>query len=324
VWRGELGQSASFFKHGTYEREEVASEINLRQRRNQRLVSSPNLIIMKKLFPMFFVGTLSVAGLAMAQEGAPATPVAPAAPAAPAVEVSDEEAMKISSYFFGYRNGAQFSAQAAQGGLDQSTLDTDELVRGIRAGMSGEKPEIEEAKIQASLQKFSQLMQAKEAAAAQANKEAGQKFLEENKSKEGVVTTKSGLQYQILTKGEGAVYDAKKDGAQAKFNSHYKGMLIDGTVFDQSPEGQSIPMTLQVIPGFKEALTTTPTGSKWKLFIPSDLAYGAQRRGQHIGPNETLIFELQLDNIEAAPQPAQGATTPSATTQPIEVPAPKK
>jgi len=287
---------------------------------------------MKKLLPTILVGSLSAAGVLSAQDAKPATepavPAEPAAPAAPAQpeapKLSDEEVKQYSSYWFGYRNGSDFARQVSQGGINKDTLDQDQFVKGILRGMSGEKPEIEEAKLQGALQQFAKIMQEKEKASAQANLEAGEKFLAENKKRDGVTTTKSGLQYEILKKGEGPVYDEKGDGAGARFSVHYKGTLPDGTVFDQSPEGQAVPMPLQVIPGFKEALTTMPTGSKWKLFIPSSLAYGAQRAGQQIGPNQALVFELELVEIIKQPQPAQGEKKPTATTKPIEVPAPEK
>src|ERR1019366_4817968 len=103
----------------------------------------------------------------------------------------------------------------------------------------------------------------------------------------GVITTKSGLQYEVITKGGDKKYEAPKDAKDAKdakpednkqFMVNYKGTLMDGTQFDASPAGQPVPMTLQVIEGFKEALTNMPIGAKWKLFIPGNLAYGPDRR----------------------------------------------
>jgi FKBP-type peptidyl-prolyl cis-trans isomerase len=82
---------------------------------------------------------------------------------------------------------------------------------------------------------------------------------------------------------------------------NYKGTLIDGTEFDASPVGQPVPMTLQVVPGFQEALKSMPVGAKWKLYLPSELAYGAERRSGDIGPNSVLIFELELVKLEKAP-----------------------
>lgn len=132
------------------------------------------------------------------------------------------------------------------------------------------------------------------------NKAAGEKFLAENKTKEGVQTTESGLQYKILTKGNGPI---PADTNRVQVN--YKGTLIDGTEFDSSykrkdKNGKSKPATFranQVIKGWTEALTRMPVGSKWELYIPADLAYGSRNSGK-IKPFSTLIFEVELVSIE--------------------------
>ena len=127
------------------------------------------------------------------------------------------------------------------------------------------------------------------------NKAAGEKFLAENKAKEGVVTTPSGLQYKIITKGNGAV---PADSSKVKVN--YKGTLIEGTEFDSSYK-RNEPATFranQVIKGWTEALTMMPVGSKWELYIPYDLAYGSRETGSQIKPFSTLIFEVELLGIE--------------------------
>lgn len=126
------------------------------------------------------------------------------------------------------------------------------------------------------------------------NLEAGKKFLEENKKRPEVVTLPSGLQYEIITKGDGKI-----PVATDQVKCHYHGSLIDGTVFDSSVQ-RGTPATFgvnQVIPGWVEALQLMPVGSKWKLFIPSDLAYGAAGAGQAIEPNSTLVFEVEVLDI---------------------------
>jgi len=126
------------------------------------------------------------------------------------------------------------------------------------------------------------------------NKEAGEKFLAENKSKDGVQTTESGLQYKVITAGKGEV---PTSSSRVKVN--YKGTLIDGTEFDSSYK-RNEPTTFradQVIKGWTEALTMMPVGSKWELYIPQDLAYGSRDQGQ-IKPFSTLIFEVELVEIE--------------------------
>lgn len=126
------------------------------------------------------------------------------------------------------------------------------------------------------------------------NLKAGEEFLAINKNKPGVVTLPSGLQYEILKAGEGP-----KPSATDQVKCHYHGTLIDGTVFDSSVErGQPATFGVnQVIPGWVEALQLMPTGSKWKLFIPSNLAYGKAGAGQSIEPNSTLIFEVEILEI---------------------------
>ena len=126
------------------------------------------------------------------------------------------------------------------------------------------------------------------------NREAGRKFLAENKLKEGVITTPSGLQYKVLTKGEGAV-PQRTD----KVKVHYEGRLVDGTVFDASAKHGSEPASFradQVIKGWTEALTMMPVGSKWQLYIPYDLAYGERNMG-NIKPYSALIFDVELVDI---------------------------
>lgn len=133
------------------------------------------------------------------------------------------------------------------------------------------------------------------------NKAAGEKFLEENKTKEGVQTTESGLQYKIIKAGKGEIPERT-----SKVKVHYRGTLIDGTEFDSSlsrkdAKGNPQPATFranQVIPGWTEALTMMPAGSKWELYIPQELAYGSRETGGKIKPFSTLIFEVELLEVE--------------------------
>lgn len=227
----------------------------------------------------------------------------PAAPKMdPAVVKSD------SSYALGFRMGNTFSQQFGRFGVGHADIDQENFIKGFMSAIKGGKPELDEAKLQAAMQALGDMLQAREKEAAAANLAAGKKFLEENGKREGVTTTKSGLQYEIINKGGSEKYVAPKEGAEEnkQFMVNYKGTLIDGKEFDASPPGQPVPMTLQVVEGFKEALTTMPIGAKWKLFLPSSLAYGEERRSADIGPNSPLIFELELVKIEDAPAAPQG------------------
>ncbi len=135
--------------------------------------------------------------------------------------------------------------------------------------------------------KLAQMKQEKAAA----NLKAGQDFLEQNKTRPGVTETASGLQYEVLTEGNGP-----KPSASSKVTCHYHGTLIDGTIFDSSVQrGQPATFPLNmVIKGWTEALQLMPTGSKWRLFLPPHLAYGERQTGAVIGPNSTLIFDVEL------------------------------
>jgi FKBP-type peptidyl-prolyl cis-trans isomerase len=214
----------------------------------------------------------------------------------PAKPKMDPAAVKAdSSYALGFRTGSTFGQQFGRFGVGADDLDQATFIKGFMAAVKGDKPELAEAKLQAAMQALGDMLQAREKETGAANLEAGKKFLAENGKREGVTTTKSGLQYEVLAKGGEEKYVAPaKEGAEdsKQFMVHYKGTLISGKQFDASPEGEPVPMTLQVVPGFKEALTTMPVGAKWKLFVPADLAYGAERRSADIGPNSTLIFEL--------------------------------
>ena len=153
------------------------------------------------------------------------------------------------------------------------------------------EPKISDTDAQKVIQEFFKKQQAK---ASESVIEEGKKFLEENKKRDNVITLESGLQYEILKSGEGA-----KPTLEDQVTTHYHGTLIDGTVFDSSVErGQ--PATFPVggvIKGWTEALQLMSLGSKWKLFVPYNLAYGERRAGPQIGPYTTLIFEVELIKI---------------------------
>ena len=167
----------------------------------------------------------------------------------------------------------------------------DILINAFEKQLKGDSAQMDAAKANAMIQKFFEKVSTKEAAK---NAEEGKTFLEQNKTKEGVITTASGLQYEILKAGEGP-----KPTADQSVKCHYHGTLIDGKVFDSSVD-RGEPATFnvsQVIPGWTEALQLMPVGSKWKLYIPGELAYGERGAGKDIGPNTTLIFEVELLEI---------------------------
>jgi FKBP-type peptidyl-prolyl cis-trans isomerase FklB len=196
------------------------------------------------------------------------------------------------SYSIGLDIGTNFKRQSVD-------LDSKALAAGISDGLSGAKPALGEDEVKKVLADFQQQMRTRAATMAQQaaddNKKKGEAFLVENKKQKGVVTLPSGLQYKILKDAKGA-----KPKATDTVSTHYRGTLIDGTEFDSSiKRGQPAEFPVnQVIPGWTEALQLMPVGSKWQLFIPSDLAYGPQGAGNTIGPNSTLIFEVELLDIK--------------------------
>ncbi len=262
----------------------------------------------------FIPGALVLGLIASASAQTPAAAPAKAEATTPAVQVPakpklDPAVVKSdSSYALGFRTGGGFAQQFGKFGVGAADLDEATFLKGFMAAIKGGKPELEEAKLQAAMEALGEMLQGREKVNAAANLEAGKKFLAENAKRKEVITTKSGLQYEVIAKGGSEKYVAPKEGAEdnKQFMVHYKGTLIDGKEFDASPAGEPVPMTLQVVPGFKEALTTMPIGAKWKLFMPSELAYGEERRSADIAPNSVLIFELELLKIQDAPAAPEG------------------
>lgn len=180
-------------------------------------------------------------------------------------------------------------------------IDVDMIAKAAKAVMAGEKPLMDEKQAATVRETFGEKMQAKQIAKmmeeAKANQEKGDKFLAENGKKTGVVTTASGLQYQVVTEGKGA-----KPAASDSVRVNYKGLLLDGTEFDSSyKRGEPAVLPLQgVIPGWAEGLQLMTVGSKYRFWIPAKLAYGEQAPPM-IGPNQVLDFEVELLEIVKTP-----------------------
>jgi FKBP-type peptidyl-prolyl cis-trans isomerase len=259
-------------------------------------------------------GTLTF-GYARAQQTPPAsTPQTPAAPAAkppaaktgtssgttaakkPVVPLTLKTQKEKASYAIGMNIGKSMHK-------DSVDVDTAILLRGLKDGLSGAKPLLTDDEARAAMTALQVELRKKQ-------DDANKAFLADNKTKDGVVTLPSGLQYKILKEGTGP-----KPTAADTVVCNYKGTLIDNTEFDSSyKRGQPATFPVSgVIKGWTEALQLMPVGSKWELFIPSELAYGARGGpGGGIGPNATLVFEVELMSI----QPKAEVTTPKPAPSP--------
>jgi FKBP-type peptidyl-prolyl cis-trans isomerase len=189
---------------------------------------------------------------------------------------------------------------------DNMGLDPDLVAQGLKDVLAGNKPLLTDEEAKAAIGSLRAEVISKRQAdlqkQAETNKAAGAQFLADNKTKPGVVTLPSGLQYKILKEGSGP-----KPAATDSVICNYKGTLINGTEFDASDKhgGPATFPVSGVIKGWTEALQLMPVGSKWQLYVPSDLAYGERSPGPEIGPNSTLIFEVELLSIKGKDAPAK-------------------
>ena len=228
-----------------------------------------------------------------------ATPVSPRA-------LGDEN--EQASYAIGFKYGESL-------GRDLPELNLDSFWIGIKGGFIGDKPLMSDEDIMKVLQALQarkmKEMQEKAEVDASENQKQGADILAKNKTKDGVVTTPTGLQYEVIKPGEGAV-----PGPGDEVTVHYTGTLLDGTVFDSSVErGEPASFGVeQVIPGWTEALQMMKKGAEWKVVIPSELAYGERGAGANIGPNAVLIFTIQLLDITKAEAPVAGEPAPAPAT----------
>jgi FKBP-type peptidyl-prolyl cis-trans isomerase FklB len=243
---------------------------------------------MKRFVIVAFVGSL-LPGAVMAQEELKTPPVAPAARKSEGAPRTEPQRR---GYVIGLDTGRRLRAQ----GLND--VDLASLVQGIKDALAGSKPALTDEEMQNTIEGIQKVVEEHRADLARQvgkkNKEEGDRFLAANARKEGVKTTKSGLQYKVIKEGTGPTPKATD-----LVKTHYHGTFIGGEVFDSSVrrgEPAVFPVN-RVIPGWTEALQLMKVGSKWQLFVPSDLAYGEEGSGE-IPPNATLIFEVELLGIE--------------------------
>lgn len=203
-----------------------------------------------------------------------------------AIDTDDQKA----SYGIGLNVGTQIADT-------KDRLDRMAFMRGIEDALQANDPAIPREELQEVLQAFGQAIQAEaaqaRAAQGQDNAEAGMSYQEDNGAREGVITTESGLQYEVLRGGEGT--SPTRDD---QVRLHYKGTLVDGTEFDSSYDGEPVVFPAGgLIPGFTEALLLMQPGSHFRVVIPSEIGYGPNGSGPVIGPNSTLIFEIELFEV---------------------------
>ncbi|MFZ2288586.1 MAG: FKBP-type peptidyl-prolyl cis-trans isomerase [Halopseudomonas yangmingensis] len=195
----------------------------------------------------------------------------------------DNDALRVS-----YGIGRQMGDQLSNSNIPD--LDLDAVASGLKDAFAGRPSQVDEQALQAAFQQLQARMQEAAEQEAQAARQAGVDFLAENARRDGVVTLASGLQYEVISAGTGAT-----PGASSTVQTHYEGTLINGEVFDSSyRRGQPAEFPVGgVIAGWTEALQLMQEGAKWRLFIPSDLAYGARAAGS-IPPHSTLVFDIEL------------------------------
>lgn len=210
--------------------------------------------------------------------------------------MSDQEQMKkVMSYLIGHRLGSQMLPQMLPG-LAADDLVGDALAKGVKDALCNDMDmSLINEEVERYQQEFITMLQNRAAKKGEENLELGRKYMEENGKRVGVTTTESGLQYEVIVPGGSEKYDAAQHGDAPTAEVMYKGTLVDGTVFDQSQQPVKFNIR-QVIPGFTEALKLMPVGAKWRVTIPANLAYGANGPGS-IGPNSTLIFEMELISL---------------------------
>jgi FKBP-type peptidyl-prolyl cis-trans isomerase FklB len=223
-----------------------------------------------------------------------------------------DEREKI-SYAIGMTYGNQFKRMDVD-------VDYDGLLRGIKDVRAGGATLLNEQEVREVLSKYQQELMAKQQEKqrqlGEKNRKEGEEFLAANKNKPGIITLTNGLQYSILADGNGT-----SPKPEDTVTVNYRGSLLDGTEFDRSPTNQPATFAANgVIRGWTEALTRMKVGSKWKLFIPSDLAYGLMGRQPKIGPNATLLFDVELVSFKSPAPPASPNPTAPLTSDIIKVP----
>lgn len=213
---------------------------------------------------------------------------------------------KQTSYGLGYQNGAQFASK----GFDHTDFDSEEYIKGLLTGLAGKELGLDIEDYRKAIQALDAMIRQREKTIAEQNLKSEANFLAKNGKREGVVTTKSGLQYEIIKEGKGKTYQVPENTINGKdittqFVVNCTGALLDGRKFLITTEGKPATFSLNIIKGPAEALKLMPVGSKWKVYVPSRLGFGKLRQGAMIAPNSTLVYELELLDITSVKLPEQ-------------------
>ena len=231
-----------------------------------------------------------------------AYPIAAAEEAAKKPAPAAAPGLKTDKQKFSYTAGQQVGQNVKRQNID---FDAKAFALGVQDALSNAKPKLSPEQMRAAVEGFQKKEMAKREAVAKKNQDAGQAFLEANKKKEGVTALPSGIQYKVLQDGNG-----KQPTATDTVSVHYRGTLTDGTEFDSSyaRNEPAIFQVSQVIKGWQEVVPLMKEGAKWQVVIPSELAYGPQGAGNAIGPNQTLMFDIELVKVHEQ-TPAAGDKT---------------
>ena len=221
------------------------------------------------------------------------------APDVPKLNVS-AEARADASHGLGYLKGRELAVELLKSGYVAGDFSPEGFQKGFGEALAEKDSSVDSKELKVAIDLMKAHLQERERTLAKLNNDAAEKWLASNKKKEGVKATESGLQYEVITKGEGDTYQAPAKGEPEKrrFLITYEGSTFDGKVFERIGGDEMVAVGDQGIPGLVEALKLMPVGSTWKLFLSPELAYGDRRINAHVGPNQGVIFEVTLGGIK--------------------------
>jgi len=250
---------------------------------------------------------VAAASLANAQNAIQSPKQIPTNPAAePEIKVSAEEMRQEISYGLGFQNGEQYASH----GFQAVDLDREAYLRGLLEALNKKDYTSDPKKFDAAMRAFDKLVNQRETALAEKNAAEEKAFFEKNGKRKEVITTTSGLQYEIIKQGTGKTYTQPAGvingmDAQTEFQVFTRTTLLDGTLLNENKTEKPERYSLQVIQGLAEALKIMPIGSKWKLYVPSKLAFGERRFGAKVGPNSVIVYDIELKDMVVHSAPPQ-------------------